>query len=157
MSKANSHAQLKQETTLYKKTASGRYIPATDPWAYDGLREGWWLVKVQSGTTTIRQCVHPNQAELEAARKDAEEKITDILRHCLEAKPKSSSISPEFAKAWKRLSKKYGAEMLLLEYPSLYEAAEKILSELFDINTNQETLRKISPEPKSKTPLNIWQ
>jgi hypothetical protein len=159
MGKATTNIKSKEDQTRYKKTPSGKYVPANDPWAYEGLSEGWWLIKVQPGSTSIRQCVHPDNAELQAAQKDAEEKIVGILHRCLEARPKASQISPEFARAWKRLSKKYSQEMLLLEYPSLYEAAEKILNELFSIKSSQQRLRNSSPRPgpKTTTPANIWQ
>lgn len=159
MGQAVDNIKSQEEKILYKRTESGKYVATTDPWAHEGLSEGWWLVKVQAGSTSIRQCLRPDNAELEAAKKDAEEKIVSILHRCLEAHPKSSHVSPEFSRAWKRISKKYSQEMLLLQYPSLYEAAEKILSELFTIKTTRQALRKNSPEvkPKNSVAVSVWQ
>lgn len=158
-SRALAAIEVKKNSILYKKSPAGKFVPATDPWAYDGLSNGWWLIKVQPSSTSIRQCLHPDRAELDAARRDAEEKIVNILTHCLKAHPKVSQIKPEFARAWKQLEKKHGHEMLLLEYPSLYEAAEKILSELFSIHTSQHALQQASPPPNKFTEPehDIWQ
>lgn len=159
MGKATTDIESKEKRILYKKTPSGKYVAATDPWAHEGLSEGWWLVKVQPGSTSIRQCLRPDTAELEAAKKDAEKNIVGILHRCLESHPKTNHVSPEFAQAWKRLSKKYPQEMLLLQYPSLYEAAENILDGLFSIKTTRQVLRNTSPEgkPANTAAVNIWQ
>ena len=54
----------KEQQTLYKKVGK-KYVQVNDPYAYDGLREGWWLVKVASGCTSIRAAVYPNKAEIQ--------------------------------------------------------------------------------------------
>ena len=59
----------KMNDQLYKKVGN-RYVSYNDPYAYEGLREGWWLVKVQPGSTSIRQCLRPARAELQAALRD---------------------------------------------------------------------------------------
>ena len=82
----------KQDNQLYKKVGR-KYIPASDICAYDGLREGWWLVKVSSGSTSIRSCVYPAKAELQAAIKDKEDQLVDIIRKASEARPKKTPLS----------------------------------------------------------------
>ena len=69
--KAIDRVYTEKNNVLFKKKGN-KYLPANDPWAYSGLREGWWLVKVESGSTSIRSIVYPAQAELLAAAKKLE-------------------------------------------------------------------------------------
>lgn len=126
---AYERVKLIEEQILYKKVGK-RYVQANDPDVWNGLRKGWWLVKVAEGSTSIRQCIWPNQAEVEAAFKDAEDKLVDVLRKATEARPKVKAITPEFKKDWEKMVKKYGSEMNYLEYDSLQGIAETILKEI---------------------------
>jgi len=114
---------------LYKKVGK-KYVPASDIHAYDGLREGWWLVKVAPGSTSIRQQVHPYKAEITAAARDKEEELMDIIRDASEARPSQNPISPEALADWKKFIKKHGKEFNSLEYPSIQENAERIIEAL---------------------------
>ena len=120
----------KMSQTLYKKVGR-KYVPASDPYAYDGLREGWWLVKVAPGSTSIRQCLHPHSAELAAAAKDKEEQLIAIIRDASAPNPKEGiALSAEAAADWNALIAKHGNEFSAMHYPSFHENAEKIVSAL---------------------------
>ena len=128
--KAIDRAYAKQNNTLFQKKGN-KYVPVNDPWAYDGLREGWWLVKVQSGSTTIRSAVYPAQAELLAAAKDKEDDLIKIIREASEAKPKEGiPMSEQLRNDWKALVAKHGEELSTIYYPSFQENAEKIIEAL---------------------------
>ena len=114
---------------LYRKVGR-KYVPETDPYALDGLREGWWLVKVTPGSTSIRQQVYPSKAEISAAAKDKEDELLQIIREASEAKPAKIPISPEALADWKELIAKHGDEFSSLQYPSMQENAEKIVEAL---------------------------
>ena len=129
MSKAYQAIQQKRKEILYKKVGK-RYVPATDPYAYEGLRKGWWLVNVDEGSTSIRQCLWPDKAEVQAAFQIAEEKLVEILRKATEARPRNRAITPEFKKDWDKMIKKHGSEMNYLEYDSLWGIAQTILKEV---------------------------
>jgi hypothetical protein len=129
--KAAQHIRFKEDQRVYKKV-NGRYVEANDLDAYTGLREGWWLVKIQPGVTSMRSVLYPDNAEVEAAMKDAEDKIVEILRKACEAKPKVKKITPEFKKAWDRMIKKFGHEMSFLEYDSMYGIAQTIVKEVMN-------------------------
>ena len=129
--KAAQYIRAKEDQRVYKKVG-GRYIDANDLDAYTGLREGWWLVKIQPGLTSMRSVLYPDNAEVEAAMKDAEDKIVDILRKACEAKPKVKKITPEFKRAWERMVKKFGPEMSFLEYDSFQGIAQTILKEVMN-------------------------
>lgn len=119
----------KMNQIRYKKVGR-RYIQDSDPWAYDGLREGWWLVKVAPGSTSIRQQVYPSQAEVTAAARDKEDQLLDIIRKASEARPPQRPITPEALADWQAFIAKHGNEFSSLEYPSMQENAERIIEAL---------------------------
>ena len=127
---AKERIELKQDQILYKKVGN-RYTPTNDPWAYDGLREGWWLVKVGGGSTSIRSCVYPAKAELLAAIKDKEDKIVEVIRKAGEARPKFP-LSEQALADWKWFMARHGERFNTLEYPSIQENAEQILKILLN-------------------------
>jgi len=114
---------------LYKKVGR-KYIPVNDPYAINGLREGFWLVKVAPGSTSIRQAVYPHKAEIQAAAKDKEDKLVEIIRKASEARPQSNPLTPEALADWQAFIAKHGQQFSLLEYPSIQENAEKIIEAL---------------------------
>jgi hypothetical protein len=115
----------------YKKVGK-KYVQDNDPWAYDGLREGWWLVKVASGSTSIRSCVYPAKAELQAAIRDKEDQIMDVIRKASEARPKSIPLSEQAKADWEWFIARNGKEFNTLEYPSIQENAENIIKILLE-------------------------
>lgn len=122
--------RIANETVLYKKVGK-KYVQASDPWAYTGLREGWWLVKVSPGCTSIRSAVYPAKAEILAAAKDKEDQLVDIILKASQAKPKEGvPISEEARKDWEWFISKHGKEFNTIYYPSFQENAEKIVDAL---------------------------
>jgi len=119
----------KQDNQLYKKVGR-RYIPASDIWAYEGLREGWWLVKVAPGSTSIRQQVYPSRSEISAAARDKEDELIKIIREASEARPSKRPLTPEALADWQAFIAKHGEQFNTLEYPSIQENAEKIIEAL---------------------------
>jgi hypothetical protein len=120
----------KMSNQLYKKVGR-KYVPVSDAYAYDGLREGWWLVKVSPGCTSIRQSLYPHTAEIEAAAKDKEEDIMNIIREASEAKPKEGvRLSEEAHADWNALVAKHGEEFSVMYYPSHQDVATKIMDKL---------------------------
>lgn len=126
---AYSNILVKQSNQLYKKVGR-KYIPANDDYALDGLREGWWLVKVAPGSTSIRQQVHPLKAEISAAARDKADELLQIIREASEAKPAKIPISPTALADWQAFISKHGDEFSSLQFPSMQENAEKIIEAL---------------------------
>lgn len=120
---------VKQSNQLYRKVGR-KYVAETDPYALDGLREGWWLVKVAPGSTSIRQQVHPLKAEISAAARDKADELLQIIREASEAKPAKIPISPEALADWQAFIAKHGNEFSSLQFPSMQENAEKIIEAL---------------------------
>ena len=114
---------------LYRKQGK-RYIPVNDPNAYHGLNEGYWLIKVAPGCTSIRQCVYPDRAEVQAAAHNKQEKLMDIIRKAGEARPQKIPLTKEEHKDWTAFIKKHGKSFSILCYPSLHDVSEQIIEEL---------------------------
>jgi hypothetical protein len=128
---AEKRIEAKESDTLYKKVGK-KYVAINDPWAYDGLREGYWLVKVASGSTSIRSCVYPANAELQAAIRDKEDQLIDIIRKASEARPQRRPISEQAKADWEWFIARNGKEFNTLEYPSIQENAENIIKILLE-------------------------
>jgi len=126
---AETRAYEKMNEIRYKKVGR-KYVQDNDPWAYGGLREGWWLVRVAAGSTSIRQQVHPHKAEITAAAREKEDQLMDIIREASEARPSQNPISPEALADWKAFIAKHGKEFSSLEYPSIQENAQRITEAL---------------------------
>jgi len=119
----------KTNTIRYKKVGR-KYVQDNDPHAYDGLREGWWLVKVAPGSTSIHQQVYPHKAEITAAAREKEDQLIDIIRKASEARPQKNPLTPEALADWQAFIDKHGKEFTTLQYPSIQENAEKIIKAL---------------------------
>lgn len=128
---AQKRIENKESQILYKKIGR-KYVPINDPWAYDGLRAGYWLVKVSEGCTSIRASICPAKAELQAAIKDKEDQIIDVIRKASEARPQKRPVSKQAKADWNWFLARNGNEFNTLEYPSMQENAENILKILLE-------------------------
>lgn len=126
----NSLNRIAHKTQLYKKVGK-KYVEHNDPWAIEGLEDGWWLVKVAPGSKTIRSIVYPHNAEIIAAAKDKEDELVAIIREASEAKPKEGvPLSEQARKDWEWFISRHGKEFSTIYYPSFQENAEKIVKAL---------------------------
>ena len=123
------NAALKQQKRLYQKRGK-KYLPVNDPYAYEGLKNGFWLIQISDGCTSIRQQIYPDKAHITAAARLMEEKLVEIIRKAGEARPTKTALTPEQKKDWELFIKKHGSEFNTLNYPSLQENAEKIIEAL---------------------------
>ena len=122
-------AAAKEDQRLYRKVGK-KFVPANDPYAYDGLRNGFWLIQVKDGSTSIRQEIYPDKASLHAAARLMEDKLVQIICGACEARPNETELSPEEKKDWETFIKKHGDSFNTLSYPSIQESAEKIVKTL---------------------------
>lgn len=120
---------IKEDQRLYRKVGK-KFVPVNDPYAYDGLRNGFWLIQVKDGSTSIRQEVYPDNACIHAAARLMEDKLVDIIRKAGEASPNKTPLSAEEKKDWDKFIKKHGKSFNTLHYPSMQENAEKIVKAL---------------------------
>ena len=119
----------KADNILYKKIGK-KYVQQNDPWAYEGLGPGWWLVQVKAGGgTSMRSLVYPRRAEIVAAAKEKADQLMKIIREAGEATP-SRPLSPEALADWKAFIAKHGEEFNMISHPSFHDAATKIVEEI---------------------------
>ena len=132
MNNALSRILQKADNILYKKVGK-KYVQQNDPWAYEGLGPGWWLVQVKAGGgTSMRSLVYPRRAEFVAAAKEKVDQLTKIIRETCEAEPSKKEISPEALVDWKIFIAKHGEEFNMISYPSYHDAATKIIEEIMN-------------------------
>ena len=125
----SARAAHKDDQRLYRKVGK-KYIPVNDPYAYDGLRNGFWLIQIKDGSTSIRQEIYPEKASIHAAARLMEDKLIDIIRKASEARPSKVLLSPEEKKDWDAFIKKHGDSFTMLQYPSIQENVETIVKTL---------------------------
>lgn len=122
-------AAAKEDQRLYRKVGK-KFVPVNDPYAYDGLRNGFWLIQVKDGSTSIRQEIYPDKASLHAAARLMEDKLVQIICKACEARPNQTELSPQEKKDWEAFMKKHGQSFNTLSYPSIQESVEKIVKAL---------------------------
>jgi hypothetical protein len=127
--KAAQRINLKEDSLRYKKVGN-RYIPDNDPYAYEGLTNGWWLVKVTPNSMTMRATINPNNAEIDTAARDKADELMDIIREAGEGTPVKAELTPEALADWKAFIAKHGEQFNYISYPCLHDVATKIIASL---------------------------
>jgi len=128
-------ASIREDQRLYRKVGK-KFIPDNDPYAYEGLRNGFWLIHVKDGSTSIRQEIYPDRAHISAAARVMEDNLVDIIRKAGEARPSKSLLTEEQKKDWDKFIKKHGEAFNTLAYPSIQENAEKIVAALLQTHND---------------------
>ena len=126
-----SRAAAKEDQRIYRKVGK-KFVPVNDPYAYDGLREGFWLIHITEGCTSIRQQIYPEKSAITAAARLMENKLIDIIRKASEACPQKNPLTSEEKKDWDKFIAKHGSSFNTLTYPSIQENAEKIIAAIID-------------------------
>ena len=129
MGTALDNMKIKENQIRYKKVGR-KYVQCNDPYAYDGLREGYWLVRVTPGCTSIRQYVFDCAPEVQAALNTAVENIVPIISKAMEFRPAIPNLSEEFVKEFQELKNKYPDELRMLHGPAVYDIAREIVEKL---------------------------
>jgi len=94
-----------QEKRILFTKKNGRFVPASDPWAYNGLTPGFWLIWVRPGQTTIRHTVWPDCIATEAALMAVREELEKGLLKDSQLTPVVQKMSVKHMKAWTRYCK----------------------------------------------------
>ena len=122
-------AAIKESQRRYRKVGK-KFVPVNDPYAYDGLMNGFWLIHVKNGSTSIRQQVNPATSALTAAARLMEDKLLPIIAKACEAKPTKIALSKEEKEDWEAFIAKHGDSFRMLNYPSFQANAEAIINVL---------------------------
>lgn len=97
-----------RDETLYKKIGK-KYVAVSDPWAYEGLRDGMHLVYVRPGCTTIRRVIWPDRVEAQAAIEIAREAMTARMLEANKLQP-ARPLTAKEKRAWKAYCEVMGDE-----------------------------------------------
>lgn len=130
-SNINSRINIKENQRRYVKVGK-KYIPVNDPYGYDGLGNGFWLIKVENGSTSIRQQVYPKKVHITAAARALENKLVKIICEACKARPSKQTLTLQEKADWDIFIKKHEKSFNTLQYPSFQENAEKIVKAILD-------------------------
>jgi hypothetical protein len=112
--------------TFYEKIGR-RYKPVYeyDQTLMDAMPKGTHMIQVYPGGQLTRYNIDPNYAAMIAAGRIAEEKISEAIVKASDLRPRKNPLTEGQRKAWKKLSKEFGDDVHVLEWPSAREVAEK--------------------------------
>jgi hypothetical protein len=112
--------------TYYKKVGR-RYVPVAeyDSYLMDSFPKGSHLVQTYPGGQLRKFNIDPAYAPMIAAGRVAEDAICEILRKASDLRPSRGPITEGQRKAWEKLSKEFGDDIHVLQWPSAREASEK--------------------------------
>ena len=113
-------------TIFYKKVGS-RYVPVAeyDSELVDSYPKGTTLVVCTPGSVTRKFNIDPNFAAMIAAGEYAKDAISKALMLATDLRPTKVPITKEQKLAWENLTKSFGEEMHMLQWPSYREATDE--------------------------------
>lgn len=114
--------------TLYRKEGR-KYIPIRDTDALEGLSNGSWLITVKDGSTSIRQSIKPNFADVQAACQESSRLLIDKLLELNNEKDLRSPkrLTEEQAKVWNKLQKLLAKETVVVQSLSVQDVVNEFL------------------------------
>jgi hypothetical protein len=105
---------------------NGRYVAVNDPYAYDGLGIGAWLVVVQKNGLSARSKINPKTLELQAALFYLKEFLCHEIYEASKMHPCSVVMSEKEKKAWRAFRKIVGKDIpRYFHYDSIHDIVEK--------------------------------
>lgn len=119
---------------IFYKKVGRRYVPVSeyDPVMLDGFPKGNHLVMCYPGGESRRYNIDPNYAAMIAAGRVAEDAISTVIRNATDLRPSKSPITPGQQAAWEKLSKEFGEEIHMLQWPSAREACEEAVNAMIE-------------------------
>jgi hypothetical protein len=119
---------------IFYEKVGRKYVPVAeyDNEFLDSFPKGNHLVMVYPGGSSRRYNIDPNYAAMIAAGRIAEDAISDVLRKASDMRPMKTPITEGQRKAWKKLSKEFGEEIHMLQWPSAREACEEAVKAMQD-------------------------
>ena len=111
---------------IYYEKRGRRYVPVAeyDNDFLDSFPKGNHLVMVYPGGSSRKFNIDPNYATMIAAGRVAEDAICKVLREASDLRPSRSPITEGQKTAWENLSKEFGDEIHMLQWPSAREACQ---------------------------------
>lgn len=112
-------------TTLYEKRGR-RYFPVLEHDAYAGLPKGYYLLRIEPGSTSVSKTTEPDFAAVELAMRDAIDAMTDAMRKSCEClPPKRTPLTPRQKRGWEAWKREVGDDaMFYFEGVSMQDVVE---------------------------------
>lgn len=96
----------------------------------DNIGHGHWHIKVTRNSRYARPIEWPDHAAVEAALRDFEDDLVDLIGKAQQLQPKSKPLSPAERKAWNDLIKVGGPGFGTLTSPSIQSVADEVVRRL---------------------------
>lgn len=112
---------------IFYEKVGRRYKPVYeyDQVLLDAFSKGNHLVMVCPGGASRRYNVDPNYAAMIAAGRVAEDAISKAIMDASDLRPSKKLVTEGQRQAWENLSKEFGDEIHMLQWPSAREACEE--------------------------------
>ena len=112
--------------TYYKKCGR-RYVPVAeyDSDLLDSFPKGTHLVQCYPGGSLRKFNIDPAYAPMIAAGRVAEDAICEVLRNASDLRPSRNPITEGQRKAWAQLSKEFGDDIHVLQWPAARDACDQ--------------------------------
>lgn len=123
-----------KSNTLYRKI-DGQFVAVSEELHVVGWSDGFYLVEVKPGVTSMARALSPDYAELECAFKVLEEEFAKGLQSAMAARPPMRA-SPKFKKAFKEFKKTLGNDLpVYLEIQSVNDIVREGFAKFFEAYT----------------------
>jgi hypothetical protein len=111
---------------IYYEKKGRRYVPVSeyDSEYLDSFSKGTHIVMCYPGGQSRRYNIDPNYAAMIAAGRVAEDAICDAMRKASEMRPQRTPITAGQKKAWEKLAKEFGDDLVALSMGSARDHAE---------------------------------
>lgn len=131
---------MSDKEAVYKKIGR-KYVQVNDPFAWDGLTDGVWIVTVKPGVKTARIQVSEDFDGLSAALESFRQDLIDSMYESSIAKPSKEMTKAE-KKHWDNYVEQAGKDVLsYFSYAGLYGIADnaiKLFNEKINSRKNKE-------------------
>jgi hypothetical protein len=119
---------------LYYTKEGRKYVPVAeyDDELLDSFHKGSHLVICYPGGQSRRYNIDPDYAALIAAARVAEDAMMQAMQKASELKPKQTPITEGQRRAWRKLAREFGDELVTLNCGSSYDIAQAGLKALED-------------------------
>jgi len=116
----------------YKKNK--KFVKYNDPYAMDGLTNGYWLVRVYDGGKSIKTLLNPQYKDLVAALDFLQETLCHEIYLAGKMRPRSVKISDKEQMAWEVFQKIMGEDMPnYFQFLSCNDISQKAVNKIKDI------------------------
>ena len=111
---------------IYYEKIGRRYVPVSeyDSEYLDSFSKGTHIVMCYPGGQSRRYNINPNYAALIAAGRVAEDAICEAMCKASEMRPQRTPLTPGQIKAWNKLAKEFGNDLVTLTMGSVRDHAE---------------------------------